>query len=133
MLILVSHLSQSGAIYSNSKYAGCGNGKYLSVNTRQMTIGSDICPELVKIAKARQHEVLQCDCLQLPYRTGAFDAVICIAVVHHLASEERRGHALQELARIVRPGGQILVYVWAQEQSKKKVSMSSCVIIGQCV
>jgi len=27
------------------------------------------------------------DCLSLPLRTAAFDAVLCIAVIHHLSTE----------------------------------------------
>lgn len=100
---------------------GCGNGKYLGVNPQVIVIGSDICPELVSIARARGHEVAVFDCLNLPYRSGVFDAAICIAVVHHLSTEERRLSALKELVRIVRPRGRILVYVWAMEQERKKV------------
>ena len=104
---------------------GCGNGKYLGVNPCVSTIGSDICPELVSIARARGHEVAVFDCLNLPYRSDMFDAAICIAVVHHLSTEERRLAALRELARIVRPGGMMLVYVWAMEQERKKVCLNS--------
>lgn len=102
-------------------FTGCGNGKYLGVNPQLCVIGSDICPELVSIARTRGHEVAVSDCLNLPYRNGVFDAAICIAVVHHLSTEERRLAALKELARIVRNGGRILVYVWAMEQERKKV------------
>lgn len=101
--------------------AGCGNGKYLGVNPQIYKLGSDICSELVTIAASRGHEVAVCDCLNLPYRSNQFDAAICIAVVHHLSTEERRVAALRELMRIVRPGGEALVYVWAMEQEKKKV------------
>ena len=101
--------------------AGCGNGKYLGVNPRTYKLGSDICSELVTIAASRGHEVAVCDCLNLPYRSNQFDAAICVAVIHHLSTEERRVAALRELIRIVRPGGEALVYVWAMEQEKKKV------------
>lgn len=84
-------------------------------------MGSDICPELVAIAKGHGHNVIVADCLTLPYRNGVFDAVICIAVIHHLSTEERRVQAIEEMARILRPGGLMLVYVWAMEQTRKKV------------
>jgi SAM-dependent methyltransferase len=110
--------------FSDDLYpTGCGNGKYLGVNPCVSTIGSDICPELVSIARTRGHEVAVFDCLHLPYRSSVFDAAICIAVVHHLSTEERRLAALRELVRIVRPGGRILVYVWAMEQERKKVCL----------
>lgn len=86
-------------------------------------VGSDICPELVSIGHGRGHEVLTCDCLRLPYRDNWFDGVICIAVVHHLSSESRRLKALSEMTRVLRPGGEMLIYVWAMEQERKKVGL----------
>ena len=85
-------------------------------------VGCDICPELVGIAGERGHEVIVADCLNLPYRTDQFDAAISIAVIHHLSSRERRVQALRELVRVVREGGRMLVYVWAMEQKRRKVS-----------
>jgi ubiquinone/menaquinone biosynthesis C-methylase UbiE len=101
---------------------GCGNGKYLGVNARVFMVGSDICPELISIGCERGHEVLTCDCLNLPYRKNQFDCVICVAVIHHLSSEGRRLKALTEMARILHPGGEALIYVWAMEQERKKVN-----------
>lgn len=43
--------------------------------------------------------------------------MLCIATLHHLASEERRVAALALLLRALAPGGRALVYVWALEQS----------------
>lgn len=87
-------------------------------------VGSDICPELVSISRGRGHQVLTCDCLNLPYRSNQFDVLICIAVIHHLSSESRRLKALTEMARVLRPGGEMLVYVWAMEQERKKVKIN---------
>ena len=100
---------------------GCGNGKYFGVNPTVYMLGSDICPELISLASSRGNEVVVSDCLCLPYRSSVFDAAICIAVIHHLSTHERRCQALQELMRVVRPGGSVLVYVWAMEQTRKKV------------
>ena len=87
-------------------------------------VGSDICPELISIGRSRKFEVMTCDCLHLPYRSGTFDGLVCIAVVHHLSSEERRLNELGEMARVLRPGGSMLVYVWAMEQQRKKVNFN---------
>ncbi|XP_071846862.1 uncharacterized protein [Apostichopus japonicus] len=83
-------------------------------------IGSDCCCRLADISRARGHEVMVCDNLSLPYRDNCFDAVISIAVIHHFATAERRIQALQELARICRPGGLLMIYVWAMEQKHRK-------------
>ena len=45
------------------------------------------------------------------------DFAICIAVIHHFSSHERRLEACNELLRIVIPGGKVLIFVWAFEQT----------------
>lgn len=58
------------------------------------------------------------------FRSNAFDVCLCIAVLHHLSTPERRLAGLKELVRVTRPGGLVLVYVWALEQEAKKVKKS---------
>lgn len=53
-------------------------------------------------------------------RSDSFDAVISIAVIHHFSTEKRRLMAIAEMARILRPGGKIMIYVWALEQSQRQ-------------
>ncbi len=101
---------------------GCGNGKYLHINKELFKLGSDLCSGLVEIAGQQGHEVMKCDNLCLPYRDNCFDAVISIGVIHHLTTKRRRAQALRELARILRPGGKVMIYVWAMEQHKRKVN-----------
>lgn len=57
--------------------------------------------------------------LCLYFRSNSFDVCICIAVIHHLSTAARRLAAIKELARIIRPGGRILISVWALEQHFK--------------
>jgi len=101
---------------------GCGNGKYLPLNAgRSFNIGSDRSANLVSICRGRGGlESLVADNLVLPFRSAAFDCAISIAVIHHFSSPHRRLLAVTELCRIVRPGGRILIYVWALEQDSKK-------------
>lgn len=92
-------------------------------------LGSDICPELVSIGRRRGHEVIISDCLNLPYKTNLFDSLICIAVIHHLSTDCRRLAAIRELVRVLRPGGTMLLYVWAMEQERKKASDTECMFV----
>ncbi|MED6131373.1 tRNA methyltransferase, has a role in tRNA modification [Stylosanthes scabra] len=101
--------------------AGCGNGKYLGLNPRCFFIGCDISPSLIKICSDRGHEVLVADAVNLPYRTGFGDAAISIAVLHHLSTEHRRIRAIQELVRVVKKGGYVLITVWAKEQEDRSL------------
>lgn len=101
--------------------AGCGNGKYLGYNPNCFFIGCDISAQLIKICNERGHEVLVADAVNLPYRTGFGDAAISIAVLHHLSTENRRKKAIEELIRVVKKGGLVLITVWAVEQEDKSL------------
>ncbi|KAL3267018.1 hypothetical protein HHI36_011165 [Cryptolaemus montrouzieri] len=99
---------------------GCGNGKYLNVNNSIFNIGGDKSRRLITVAREKDNEVIILDNLSLPFRDSSLDAVISIAVVHHLATTERRINAIRELARVLRIGGRIIISVWAMEQSHRK-------------
>ncbi|KAK2880862.1 hypothetical protein Q8A67_018130 [Cirrhinus molitorella] len=99
---------------------GCGNGKYLHINEDIFKLGCDVCRPLVDSAWSRGHEVQLCDGLRLPYRDSCFDAVLSIAVIHHMSTKERRIRAIKEMARTLRVGGRIMIYVWAMEQKRRK-------------
>lgn len=99
---------------------GCGNGRHLlpAKNGGAVLFGCDIIARFVEICRERRLEVLRCDALRLPYRSAVFDRVLCVAVIHHLASEERRLRALQELVRVTALKGHLLVTAWAFEQTE---------------
>ncbi|CAN8303364.1 unnamed protein product [Cochlearia groenlandica] len=99
--------------------AGCGNGKYLGLNPSCFFIGCDISHPLIKICSDKGQEVLVADAVNLPYREEFGDAAISIAVLHHLSTENRRKKAVEELVRVVKPGGYVLITVWAAEQEDK--------------
>ncbi|CAI2387862.1 unnamed protein product [Moneuplotes crassus] len=104
---------------------GCGNGKYLQCNGKKvLSIGTDRSFNLTSIAKDRIEgsQVFVSDGLNLALKDKIFDSVISIAVIHHFSSEKLRIKAIQELKRICKVGGKILVYVWALEQEKKFAS-----------
>jgi alkylated DNA repair protein alkB family protein 8 len=104
---------------------GAGNGKNLPACARtgapgaegfSMPIASDISFELAKIVAERRYEVAAADITALPFREGVFDALLCIAVLHHISTRERRERACAQCVRLLRPGGRALFYAWAQEQ-----------------
>lgn len=51
------------------------------------------------------------DVMRLPYQAGRLDFFLCVAVIHHLSTNGRRLEAIQELARLLRPGGTGLIQV----------------------
>ncbi|CAN8006054.1 unnamed protein product, partial [Ixodes hexagonus] len=98
---------------------GCGSGQYLEAGGAG-AVGCERSPSLAAAASSRGHEVVVCDALSLPYRDESLDAALSVAVIHHLASTERRVHALRELSRVLRVGGRVLITVWALEQTHRK-------------
>uniref|UniRef100_A0A182Y9F9 Fe2OG dioxygenase domain-containing protein n=1 Tax=Anopheles stephensi TaxID=30069 RepID=A0A182Y9F9_ANOST len=103
---------------------GCGNGKYLASSECVVMLGCDRSEGLLQVCVDRGFNVLQCDCLAVPFRDESVDACISIAVIHHLATDQRRKQAISEMVRVLRPGGKALIYVWAknQEANAKKSS-----------
>jgi alkylated DNA repair protein alkB homolog 8 len=101
---------------------GCGNGKYLGVNNKNIfSIGTDRSFNLIGIARELNpgSQNFVCNSLNLSLRSNAFDSVISIAVIHHFSTKVLRIKAIKELKRIVKVGGKILIYVWAYEQERK--------------
>ena len=90
--------------------AGCARGRFL----RQLTssgarlFGTDLTEVFLQSARGNVPEAaLAAGSLsRLPFRTGAFDAVFCIEVLEHVPDTDA---ALGELARVLKPGGTLLV------------------------
>lgn len=110
---------------------GCGNGKYMDVNPAIWILGSDRSEELARIAKTekgghRFADAIVGDALDLPHQAGRFDFAICIAVIHHLSTRERRIEGIRALLDILVPDGgdrepgRALIYVWALEQKSSR-------------
>lgn len=98
---------------------GCGNGRNMAINKTIIDMGSDFSMPLCEIAAKRERPVFCASALNVPIRDGTYDHVICIAVIHHFTTPERRTQCLREIARIMRVGGTCLVTAWALEQRKK--------------
>ena len=62
-------------------------------------MGFDRSDKLLELCKNHNHQVIRADCRLCPVRDGVADAAICIAVIHHLATEERRLQSIKDIAR----------------------------------
>ena len=95
---------------------GCGNGKNMMYKKDCTHYGCDFSQSLVNICLQKNLNVICGDILNIPYKTDTFDYTLCIAVIHHLSTVEKRKKAIQELERITKKGGKIFLLVWAFEQ-----------------
>ena len=106
--------------------AGCGNGKNLPIHAdgaTPMAFGFDTCRSLVDLAAKHagsSAQLLVADALHIPFRSNVFEGGICIAVLHHITTVERRVRLIRECARILAVGSHLLLYAWAHEQEKVK-------------
>ncbi|GKT34407.1 Probable tRNA methyltransferase 9-like protein like protein [Aduncisulcus paluster] len=82
--------------------------------------------EVEKAKEGYSTTLLPCSFLRMdisqrfPFGDGTFSHVIFIAALHHLSTPERRKAALHEVWRVCKPGGTVLIYVWAMEQTGKR-------------
>ena len=94
---------------------GTGTGRMLEIFGSRSTraVGFDVSPDMLTIARAKLDEmglencqVRQGDCANVPLEDNVADIVILHQVLHFLDDPQR---AVNEAARITRPGGSILV------------------------
>lgn len=99
---------------------GCGSGRNMELTQSQAKFtGIDNCLEFVKICTSKSLHVIEANMIDLPFESGSFDAIISIASFHHLSNEEHRLLCLQEMKRVIKPGGKILLSVWSINQPIK--------------
>ncbi|MHB1117946.1 MAG: class I SAM-dependent methyltransferase [Minisyncoccota bacterium] len=113
---------------------GCGNGRFLGAldapprppfqahtkDGREVGVdytGIDFSEGLIRVARERYRErahttFIVGDALKLPFPDRAFDNAVSFAVLHHIPSHAYRVQFLREAARVVNPGGLIVVTAW---------------------
>ncbi|GMV38394.1 MAG: hypothetical protein AMXMBFR64_01100 [Myxococcales bacterium] len=92
---------------------GCGFGRLLDLLAPRVErlVGVDLSARSLAVAAGRGHTVLRADALALPFRAGAFDAVVAgFGVFAHL---EPRA-AIAEAARVLAPGGRLAFHTFGR-------------------
>ncbi|NBP02544.1 MAG: class I SAM-dependent methyltransferase [Proteobacteria bacterium] len=95
---------------------GAGNGKNMMYRPELKFKGIDFSKEQVRICQGKGLDVIEASMVQLPFVDNEFDNMICIASYHHLDNDVERQKSLNEMYRCLKPGGRILMTVWAMEQ-----------------
>ena len=91
--------------------AGCGSGHNLvHLAGRGRPIGVDLSLDALSFCRSRGVTVARADLLRLPFDDASFDLVTSFDVLYHAWVEDDRA-AAGELARVLRPGGRLLVRV----------------------
>lgn len=91
--------------------AGCGASIfpiYLAKQGHRVTALDLHAPEGLNQAHGVAVNYCQGELTRMPFEDASFDAVFCISVIEHLGHEGAPA-ALQELRRVVKPGGRLLI------------------------
>lgn len=107
--------------------AGCGNGRNLVEIARhcKSVCGIDSAPNMLKFARKRAKRegvkavFKSADIRNLPFKAATFDVIFCLAVLHHLKKPQHE-KALQEMRRVLKPGGKLFLSVWSRHRKGKK-------------
>jgi ubiquinone/menaquinone biosynthesis C-methylase UbiE len=100
---------------------GCGTGTLaLQVKEHEPSaevVGLDADPEMLEQARAKagkarvELELTEGFSTELPYEDASFDRILSTLFFHHLDPEPKRRTA-REIARVLRPGGELHVADW---------------------
>lgn len=87
---------------------GCGTGILLQ-EYGPSAVGSDFSPLALEFCRRRGLESLvACDAQMQPFATNSFDAVVALDVLEHVPDDAA---AFAEIARVLRPGGVVVLSV----------------------
>jgi ubiquinone/menaquinone biosynthesis C-methylase UbiE len=95
---------------------GCGgNPERTLMDAASHYTGVDFSWRGLEVARKRladhgvPHDLVQSDICGLPFPDGAFDIAYSAHVLYHLSDPEAQAAAIREMARIVRPGGLVIL------------------------
>jgi len=100
--------------------AGCGDGKTTELLARKCdVVGCDFSREALVSLRGQRHVVdslnlVECNLMSLPFEREKFDAISCVHALSHMVAADRSTVA-RELARVLKPGGHVLVEVFGRQ------------------
>jgi len=104
---------------------GCGHGAdFLPFKSGFELYGVDFSSVMLKLARkyAKKFDftvnLVQSDVCHLPFSEGVFDWAISVATYHHIKGKKERRAALEELFRVLKPGGEAFITVWNRWQPR---------------
>ena len=104
---------------------GCAHGPdFLPFKQGFNLYGVDFSSEMLRFARKYSHKfhftvnLSLADVAHLPFADETFDWAISVATYHHLIGTEEKQAALNELRRVLKPGGEAFITVWNRWQPK---------------
>lgn len=110
--VVLDHLREAAPAGTELRVldAGCGTGTVLQALAEGgQAVGIDFSPKAIALCRQRGiHRTAVASVMQLPFSDGLFDAVISCDVLCHRDLTDLTA-ALREMARVLRPGGRLLL------------------------
>ncbi len=104
---------------------GCAHGPdFLPFRQNFELYGIDFSREMLKFAQRYSRKfdfavnLLLADARLFPFAAETFDWAISIATYHHIKGKRERQAALNELRRVLKPGGEAFITVWNRWQPR---------------
>jgi ubiquinone/menaquinone biosynthesis C-methylase UbiE len=110
---------------------GCGTGTLAIAAKRRVgdagrVDGVDASPEMIQRAVKRAHSGASfrvAHAESLPFETSHFDVVLSTVMLHHLRRDVR-AQAIQEMRRVLKPGGRILIVDFGKRTAEHRGLMA---------
>ena len=93
----INKVPKNGFIYD----IGCGNGRNM-ISQNHTMIGIDNCEKFIEMCRNKNKLVILNEITNISLPDNSADAIICIAVIHHLSTNELRLKALLEIKRLIK-------------------------------
>ncbi len=97
---------------------GCGSGRFAPYVLKKSAdyIGMDQSETIIEAAKDQYAmdgaKFVAANLLDIPCKENYFDAVFCLAALHHIPSEKFQQKAIDEIFRVLKPGGTAIMTTW---------------------
>jgi ubiquinone/menaquinone biosynthesis C-methylase UbiE len=105
---------------------GCGSGRNFIEIDGQKMYGVDFSGEMIRYAekkvkeKKMKIELSVQEANRLEFENDFFDCVVCCAVLHCIKGKNKRKKVIDEIYRVVRPGGGVFFSVWGKKSQRLK-------------
>lgn len=118
---------------------GCGNGRLYQILAKKQVqyTGLDQSAELIALAreKASEAEFVVGEMTELPFEAEKFAVIFAIASFNHIPGSELQLKSLQEMKRVLKPGGLIIMTNWnlLSDSAQKNIAKHGWKVLQQSV
>jgi len=81
------------------------NAEDLSKNSREAALANAKAEDV-----AARVKIESADARQLPFQNASFDLIVSTLAIHNIPSRPEREKALREIARVLKPGGRLVIF-----------------------